>query len=462
MSYYEQQPQSPAWQQQAQRQSWDTRSTVSTPGQPTFNRAEVHGPPSDLTTRYTAQMKPEDPAAFGSQLDEVERAMDNLVKSGKMFTPPRRESMSLMGPRGFPLEPHNPRMVTPPVRHYPLPAEFDAVRSPSATNLQNFYATQRFQPSRAQEPETMIQAKRRAAAQRERELRNYHQEQQYNRTVLADINPYGKDRVVSPGAMSEEDRRDLIARQHRALYSAQSEGGAHSEDGHHDEGTQRNLNLHSNGASAPTSNNGGTRGPSPMPAFDPFGVHQQRQNGNIDPAPVQTPSTELPASNGTQPGAVSPSHARSISGSPSSSVGFSLTNSRVAGVHGLASRTTASSPGGSPPRSQRGSVPPSSSVAPIGTRPVQNAALNNAKRATTPLASPLSYGFAANEADPFNHQFQQQQNSRPQERSASAASSEQHSSTGGQGGSEGLGWSTKVWGSSGNKGLGMNSMSVWG
>jgi hypothetical protein len=31
--------------------------------------------------------------------------------------------------------------------------------------------------------EQMMQAKRRMAAQRERELRNYHQEQQYNRST---------------------------------------------------------------------------------------------------------------------------------------------------------------------------------------------------------------------------------------------------------------------------------------
>jgi hypothetical protein len=31
----------------------------------------------------------------------------------------------------------------------------------------------------------MMQAKRRMAAQRERELRNYHQEQQYNRSMLS-------------------------------------------------------------------------------------------------------------------------------------------------------------------------------------------------------------------------------------------------------------------------------------
>jgi hypothetical protein len=51
------------------------------------------------------------------------------------------------------------------------------------SNLQNFYANQRHQPSRgSNEAEQMMQAKRRMAAQRERELRNYHQEQQYNRS----------------------------------------------------------------------------------------------------------------------------------------------------------------------------------------------------------------------------------------------------------------------------------------
>jgi hypothetical protein len=73
----------------------------------------------------------------------------------------------------------------------------------------------------------------------------------------------------------------------------------------------------------------------------------------------------------------------------------------------------------------------------------------------------LSYGFAANETDPFSHQLQQQQGNHnlPKERSASAASNEQHSNSNSQGNSESLGWS-KVWGPGGNKGL--NSMSVWG
>lgn len=368
-----------------------------------------------------------------------------------------------------------------PVRHYSV-SEFEAVRSPSAANLQSFYAAQRFQTRQqppqqpqAAEPESMVQAKRRAAAQRERELRNYHQEQQYNRSissnspvfprdpayrgslaVLAEINTFGKDRVMSPGAMSEEDRRDLIARQHRALYSAHSEG-AHSEDGHnsnhHDDGTARNLSVNSNGASAPASNASGTRGPSPMSAFDPFGLQQNGQNSNIDAIPVHTPATEQAPNGAQSAGAVSPNHIRTNSGSPSMTTSFSLPDRSKAGVQAFSGRTTASSPGASPPRSQRGSVAPgSSSVAPIGTRPTsqaQNAAVQNAKRSTTPLASPLSYGFGASESDPFNNL--------PKERSTSSASTEQHSSN--PQNSDGLGWS-KVWGP-GSKGLN-NVASVWG
>lgn len=57
----------------------------------------------------------------------------------------------------------------------------DQMRPHSGSGLQNFYANQRHQP-RPNEAEQMMQAKRRMAAQRERELRNYHQEQQYNRS----------------------------------------------------------------------------------------------------------------------------------------------------------------------------------------------------------------------------------------------------------------------------------------
>lgn len=61
-------------------------------------------------------------------------------------------------------------------------SDFDPSQRGPPSNMQNFYANQRFQGPRHENPDQMVQAKRRMAAQRERELRNYHQEQQYNRS----------------------------------------------------------------------------------------------------------------------------------------------------------------------------------------------------------------------------------------------------------------------------------------
>ena len=92
------------------------------------------------------------------------------------------------------------------------------MRPQSGSGLQSYYANQRFGP-RPGEPDQMMQAKRRMAAQRERELRNYHQEQQYQKHVSG----AKSDRSMSPNTgMSEEERRELIARQHRALYGNDS------------------------------------------------------------------------------------------------------------------------------------------------------------------------------------------------------------------------------------------------
>lgn len=75
----------------------------------------------------------------------------------------------------------DPRMGGGPQRHHSI-SEFDGNRAPPSGNAQGFYASQRYQ-GRPNEVEQMMQAKRRMAAQRERELRNYHQEQQYNRST---------------------------------------------------------------------------------------------------------------------------------------------------------------------------------------------------------------------------------------------------------------------------------------
>lgn len=389
----------------------------------------------------------------------------SMVRAFTFSTTPPLFELQLIGDCDFFIY-IDTRMVTPMTsRHYSV-QEFDVMRSQSAANLQNFYATQRFQP-RQTEAEQMMQAKRRLAAQRERDLRNYHQEQQYNRSMssnapnlgrdptykgplalLAEISTYGKDRVMSPSAMTEEERRELIARQHRALYAGNPDGHQ-SEDGPHmdENNTSRGTNIHSNGPSAPGSNAGGTRGPSPSSAFDPFG-HQQ--NGNIDTTPVQTPATEQGPHIG-QSNAASPTRSRtnSVSSPSSKSASFSLFDN--AGAQAQSSRTSASSPGGSPPRAQRVSTTPvtSSGVAPIGTRPTrdQNSAVANNKRSITPLPSPLSYGFAQ-ENDPFNNISK--------ERSSPAPSN--NSTPNGQG-ADGLGWS-KVWGPS-NKSVGTVA-SVWG
>ena len=65
-------------------------------------------------------------------------------------------------------------------RHHSV-SEYDGIRSHSASNAQGFYQNQRYAP-RPNDADQMAQAKRRMAAQRERELRNYHQEQQYHRS----------------------------------------------------------------------------------------------------------------------------------------------------------------------------------------------------------------------------------------------------------------------------------------
>lgn len=247
---------------------------------------------------------------------EVDRAVDNLVKSGKLY-PQRRDSMPLMGgPRGFPQQEHGrnrtpsvhnnaldqqahqePRLAQgAPARHFPVQDYEVAARPHSATALQNFYANQRFQsPARPVETEAMVQAKRRLAAQRERELRNYHQEQQFNRSkftdarrrlftdggrtaaVLSDMTNIhaGKERVVSPGGLAEEERRESII-QHRFRLIGNAANTEHNLLEEH----ANRINM-SNGGTVPGSASG-TRGPSPL-SFDPFGsIGSQNGNVNLD------------------------------------------------------------------------------------------------------------------------------------------------------------------------------------
>ncbi|KAL1967703.1 hypothetical protein VTN77DRAFT_2960 [Rasamsonia byssochlamydoides] len=429
-SYYD--PQS--WQTPVRQASWE---------QPV--------PPSRSGTSSASQR--EEPQAFAYQFDEVDRAIDNLVKSGKLFTVPRRDSMPMMMGRHFP--DYDPRMMGIPQRHHSL-SDFDPTRMHPAAGLQGFYAAQRFQ-GRPAETEQMMQAKRRMAAQRERELRNYHQEQQYNRSLLAEMSGNKSDRSLSPAAMSEESRRELLARQHRALYGNDSPAffppGGFSDDGH----SNRAENATSG---TPTSTTGGVRGPSPR-GVDPFGLGQNQGSNSADG--MGQGATAGSSAAGRQ----SPSRANSTS-SPSSGANpsYSLYDSNAEQPV-----TSTSSPGGgadSPSSRQMSSktaTAPIGSVGPIGSRPSQQTATSQApnqsmnKRSTTPLTSPLGFGFAPNEsassAAPGN------------ERSTSSASNPSISAhAGGAGGKEnsnpvGLGWGngSGVWGSKNSLGV---QASVWG
>ncbi|KAI9678461.1 MAG: hypothetical protein M1829_002059 [Trizodia sp. TS-e1964] len=215
-------------------QPWPTSTTL----QKAWENPPVPAPARAGSASITPPR--EDVSAFHSQLDEVDRAIDNLHKSGKMFNnlAGRRDSMPIVGPGPRPYSEYGDARIPVPQRHHSL-SEFDPMRSHSASNLQNFYATQRYQP-RPNEAEQMMQAKRRMAAQRERELRNYHQEQQYNR-----------NRTISPGTMSEDDCQN---------------GSASFEEAH----LPRGITL---GPVKKPSSATSARGPSPL-AFDPFGMIQ--------------------------------------------------------------------------------------------------------------------------------------------------------------------------------------------
>lgn len=345
-----------------------------------------------------------EPNAFAAQFEEIERATDNLMRSGKWLPgavpgvplPGRRDSVPT-STRGY----EHGGDHRSSSRHHQSNSEFDATR-PGSAGLQNYYAGQRF-PTRQSEAEQMLQAKRRMAAQRERELRNYHQEQQYNRTSST-AKP---DRAMSPNTMSEEDRRELIARQHRALY-----------------GDGSNLYNPEHSASRSQSQDISGRGASP---FDPY--NPQTQPGAE--SAVQMPPRERAESTASPLGNVNPQQSLSD-----------------VSQHARASTT---SPAASPPL-QTSTKGGNSGVAPIGTRPPQNAGavggLN--KRATTPLApSSLSYGYSNAETQNVKD-----------ERSASAAPNPQAQGDKGPSALGGSAWGNNsgVWG----KNSLSNQASVWG
>lgn len=230
--------------------------------------------------------------------------------------------------------------------------------------------------------------------------------------------------------MSEEERRELIARQRNALYG---EGAAYPDNGSFDDNGTPRPGTQGSGSQSAT----GIRGHSPL-AFDHFNTQSSQGENATQQAGPEQQSASGPAPGQQRSRANSTS---SPSSNPTSS--FSLFESAAQ----QSSRTSTSSPGGSPPR--QGKAPTSSGVAPIGTRPnaqAANPALN--KRSTTPLPSPLSYGFAANN----NEEGQGEKDNRATSAASNPNAQAQQD--------VGLGWGSKsgVWG---KNSLGVQA-SVWG
>ncbi|KAH0495942.1 hypothetical protein TgHK011_009465 [Trichoderma gracile] len=305
MSYYD----NPQWSAPAQN-NWDHHG-ASTPV-----RAGANGP------------QPQDDFAFSYQFDEVDRAHENLQKSGKGYAMGARNSR-MGGPRAHSVN------------------TFDDSRGPPGANLHNFYAAQRHQSSRgSNEAEQVMQAKRRMAAQRERELRNLHTEQQYQRSVLSDVaTQQGNNKH-----MTEEETRELIARQRSALYG---EGGFADKAGYIDETGAIRTGVP--GPSGPAS----LRGHSPL-TFDGIGRVPQADS-------TASPQTAGP------------------------------TNKVFDNAVGSQTRTSTSSPtNASPPRGDFGpgsKVSQGPAVAPIGTRPTGTPTGNaSAKRSSTPHAANGGWG----------------------------------------------------------------------
>jgi hypothetical protein len=257
--------------------------------------------------------------------------------------------------------------------------------------------------------------------------------------ALAELASYSNksDRALSPGNMSEEDRRELIARQRSALYG---EGPFAETGGYVDEtGTPRQGLPSTNGPS-------GMRGHSPL-AYDYS--QQPPAQGDLQGAPQQ-PADGAP---GPQSGS-GPQRSRTESNA-----------SPAANQPGVSSgQPTRRSPTDSSPDPSRGGPPSSGaksasgigSVAPIGTRPtaVSGAPPNpslNKQPSSARLPSPLSqeYGSQAGEAGPSS--------------STSGPQSNPNSATG-EGSNVGLsGWGSRsgVWGNANKSGLGVQA-SVWG
>ena len=246
--------------------------------------------------------------------------------------------------------------------------------------------------------------------------------------VLADISSTKSDRSMSPSTLSEEGRRDLIARQHRALYGG--EGAAFV--GQTPYGLE-DIPPRDQSGPGPSNAPGTARGASPRSA-DPFGApgqssqHEGTAQSTLQGQEVSRVEKASSPAGQTAPGFGSFEPASQSAGGkpPSPSSGEDVSHSRQ-----ISKSTTAPISGG---------------MGPIGSRPNAQQAPNQSlnKRTTSPLPSSLGYSFGNNE----------QVNDRAPS-SNSNSNAQKESSSGSGMGTWGTG--SGVWGN--NK---IGTTSVWG
>lgn len=171
--------------------------------------------------------------------------------------------------------------------------------------------------------------------------------------LLAEMASNKSDRSMSPSTLSEEGRRELIARQRQALYGPDGSGF-----GPHGQFTQEGGPNEQTGQGQQSGP--GMRGPSPR-GMDPFGMPGQADNQQSAEGKTTSPSSHQQGKAQTPPTGEESAHSRTVSKS-----------------------TTA---------------PISGSMGPIGSRPntqhMPGQPLN--KRTTSPLPSSLGYGFGSND-----------------------------------------------------------------
>ena len=248
-------------------------------------------------------------------------------------------------------------------------------------------------------------------------------------TVPTDVSSAQSDRSQSPSTMSEEGRRDLIARQHRALYGGESSSFL-------PQGLYGENDARENNAGTQPGNNGQAQGNSP-PAQDLFRMTSRQGDGSGQSNPSlheknRMDKTASPSTGSGPPtfGTFEPASQQSGRNPtpPSSGEGHSRTMSKS---------TTA---------------PVGSGMGPIGSRPnaQQGPAQGLNKRTTSPLPNqPLSYGsFGTAESTTAERTASSNSNSNQKDNQTSASGSSM--------GAWGTG--SGVWGSS-NK---IGTTSVWG